>query len=317
MEYIILLVALVAIIWSADTLVAGAVDIARRYNVSNFVIGAVIVGIGTSCPELFVSSLGALQGQVDVAIGNVVGSNIFNVFLILGLTALIMPVEAPRDNRRFELPFCIGVSVVLLLLAFNLFDGSAPGIGRIDGLVLLALFAAFMYISFRRDRRKGASNEEMQSVESSKKSNMWLAVAKVVGGLTLLVTSCHFFVESAISIAKQWGVSEAFISITLIACGTSLPELAASVAAALKRNTQLALGNIIGSNIFNITFILGVSSQISPLTGGGITLVDYMVMIVASVMPLVLVYKGRLTRVAGAIMLAMFVAYNAYLISNL
>ena len=317
MEYIILLIALVAIIWSADTLVAGAVDIARRYNVSNFVIGAVIVGIGTSCPELFVSSLGALQGQVDVAIGNVVGSNIFNVFLILGLTALIMPVEAPRDNRRFELPFCIGVSVALLLLAFNLFDGSAPGIGRIDGLVLLALFAAFMYISFRRDRRKGASNEEMQSVESSKKSNMWLAVAKVVVGLALLITSCNFFVESAISIAKQWGVSEAFISITLIACGTSLPELAASVAAALKKNTQLALGNIIGSSIFNITFILGVSSQISPLTGGGITLVDYVVMIVASVMPLVLVYKDRLTRVAGAIMLAMFVAYNAYLISNL
>lgn len=317
MEYIILLIALAAIIWSADTLVAGAVDIARRYKVSNFVIGAVIVGIGTSCPELFVSSLGALRGQVDVAIGNVVGSNIFNVFLILGLTALIMPVEAPRDNRRFELPFCIGVSVVLTLLAFNFFDGTAVNIGRIDGLVLLALFVAFMYISFLRDRRNGTSGEEVQSVKSGKKVNMWLAVAKVVVGLVLLITSCHFFVEEAIAIAKQWGVSEAFISITLIACGTSLPELAASVAAALKKNTQLALGNIIGSNIFNITFILGVSSQISPLSGGGITLVDYAVMIVASVAPLLLVYKGRLTRVAGAVMLAMFVAYNAYLISNL
>ena len=144
-----------------------------------------------------------------------------------------------------------------------------------------------------------------------------MAIAKVVGGLVLLVTSCHFFVESAITIAKGWGVSEAFISITLIACGTSLPELAASVAAAMKGNTQLALGNIIGSNIFNITFILGVCSQISPLTGGEITIVDYVVMIVASVMPLLLVYKGRLTRVAGAVMFAMFVAYNAYLIYNL
>jgi len=135
--------------------------------------------------------------------------------------------------------------------------------------------------------------------------------------LGVLVTSCHYFVESAISIAEEWGVSEAFISITLIACGTSLPELAASVAAALKKNTQLALGNIIGSNIFNITFILGVCSQISPLTGGGITFVDYVVMIVASIMPLVLVRNGRLSRVAGAVMFAMFVAYNAYLIYNI
>ena len=316
MEYIVLLVALVAIIWSADTLVAGAVDIARRYRVSDFVIGAVIVGIGTSCPELFVSSLGAWNGQVDVAIGNIVGSNIFNILFILGLTALIMPVEAPKENRRFELPFCIGVSVVLLLLAFNFFNGTTPLIGRIDGLVLLALFAAFMYISFRRDRNKGVAQNEAQTNDVPK-PNLWVAVAKVIVGLGVLVTSCHYFVESAISIAEEWGVSEAFISITLIACGTSLPELAASVAAALKKNTQLALGNIIGSNIFNITFILGVCSQISPLTGGGITFVDYVVMIVASIIPLVLVRKGRLSRVAGAVMFAMFVAYNAYLIYNI
>ncbi len=316
MEYIILLIALVAIIWSADTLVAGAVGIARRYRVSDFVIGAVIVGIGTSCPELFVSSLGAWNGQVDVAIGNIVGSNIFNVLFILGLTALVMPVEAPKENRRFELPFCIGVSVVLLLLAFNFFNGTEAMIGRIDGLVLLALFAIFMYISFRRDRSKGLAQKEEQTIDAPK-PNLWVAVAKVVVGLGVLVTSCHYFVESAISIAEEWGVSEAFISITLIACGTSLPELAASVAAALKKNTQLALGNIIGSNIFNITFILGVCSQISPLTGGGITFVDYVVMIVASVLPLVLVRKGRLSRVAGAVMFAMFVAYNAYLIYNI
>ncbi len=316
MEYLILLVALAAIIWSADTLVVGAVDIARRYRVSDFVIGAVIVGIGTSCPELFVSSLGAFNGQVDVAIGNIVGSNIFNVLFILGLTALITPVEAPKTNRRFELPFCIGVSLVLTLLAFNLFDGTAPLIGRIDSLLLLALFATFMYISFRRDRSMGVAQKEVE-VDDAPKPNLWLAIAKVVGGLALLVTSCHYFVESAISIAEEWGVSEAFISITLIACGTSLPELAASVAAAAKRNTQLALGNIIGSNIFNITFILGVCSQISPLTGGGITIVDYMVMIVASIMPMVLVRKGRISRFAGAVMFAMFVAYNAYLIYNI
>ena len=227
-----------------------------------------------------------------------------------------MPVEAPKENRRFELPFCIGVSVVLLLLAFNFFNGTTPLIGRIDGLVLLALFAAFMYISFRRDRNKGVAQNEAQTNDVPK-PNLWVAVAKVIVGLGVLVTSCHYFVESAISIAEEWGVSEAFISITLIACGTSLPELAASVAAALKKNTQLALGNIIGSNIFNITFILGLCSQISPLTGGGITFVDYVVMIVASIMSLVLVRKGRLSRVAGAVMFAMFVAYNAYLIYNI
>ena len=316
MEYLILLIALVAIIWSADTLVAGAVDIARRYRVSDFVIGAVIVGIGTSCPELFVSSLGALNGQVDVAVGNIVGSNIFNILFILGLTALIMPVEAPKKNCRFELPFCIAISVVLMLLAFNLFDGTTLLIGRIDGLLLLALFALYMYISFLRDRKNGVASgtDQMQNVP---KSNMWLAAAKVVGGLVLLVTSCHYFVDAAIVIAKEWGLSEAFISITLIACGTSLPELAASIAAAFKRNTQLALGNIIGSNIFNITFILGVCSQISPLTGGGITLTDYGVMIFASILPLLLVYKGRLSRVAGAVMFVMFVAYNAHLIYNI
>lgn len=316
MEYIILLIALVAIIWSANTLVTGAVDVARRYRVSDFVIGAVIVGIGTSCPELFVSSLGAFQGQVDVAIGNVVGSNIFNVLFILGSTALIMPVEAPRDNRRFELPFCIGVSIVLTLLAFNFFDGSTPLIGRIDGLLLLATFVAFMYISFYRDRNKRKSQETEHNQPLSNGS-IWLAVTKIIGGLTVLVTSCHYFVKSAISIAEEWGVSDAFISITLIACGTSLPELAASIAAAVKRNTQLALGNIIGSNIFNILFILGVSSQISPLTGGGITIVDYVVMIIASIIPLVLVSKGRLSRWAGAVMFAMFVTYNFYLIYNL
>ena len=173
-----------------------------------------------------------------------------------------------------------------------------------------------MYISFYRDRNKRKS-QETEHKQTLSNGSIWLAVTKIVGGLTVLVTSCHYFVESAISIAEEWGVSDAFISITLIACGTSLPELAASIAAAVKRNTQLALGNIIGSNIFNILFILGVSSQISPLTGGGITIVDYVVMIIASIIPLVLVSKGRLSRWAGAVMFAMFVTYNFYLIYNL
>lgn len=311
MEYLILLISLLAIVWGADNLVNGSVAIARRYKISDFVIGAVIVGIGTSCPELVVSAYGAFQGNVDVAIGNVVGSNIFNILGILGITALLYPVSVSRENRRFELPVCIFVSVLITLLAFNFFNGNAISIGRIDGALLLLLFAAFIYISFLRDKRNNKASAEVVETVSEK---LVVSIAKVVIGLGVLVTGCHFFVEEAVVIATKWGVNEAFISITLIACGTSLPELAASLAAAFKKNTQLALGNVVGSNIFNITFILGISSQISPLTGGGITLVDYVVMIAAAGLPLALGMRGKISRLSGGIMLLCFVTYTAYLI---
>lgn len=311
MEYIILAIALVAVVWGADNLVNGAVAIARRFKISDFVIGAVIVGIGTSLPELVVSSYGAIKGNVDVAIGNVVGSNIFNVLGILGISAIIYPVAVSRENIRFEIPFCIGVSILATLFAFNFFNGTEVVIGRVDGLIFLALFAAFIYISFMRDRRKGTVES---SAEEPCNQNMIAATLKVIFGLAVLITGCHFFVESAVKIATAWGVNEAFISITLIACGTSLPELAASVAAAMKKNSQIALGNIVGSNIFNITFILGLSSQITPLQGGGITFVDYVVMIVAAIAPIALCRKGSISRIAGTIMLIAFVAYNVYLI---
>ncbi len=311
MEYLILIISLLAIVWGADNLVNGSVAIARRYKISDFVIGAVIVGIGTSCPELVVSAYGAYQGNVDVAIGNVVGSNIFNILGILGLTALLYPVSVSRENRRFELPVCIFVSVLVTLLAFNFFNGNAISIGRIDGALLLLLFVAFIYISFLRDKRNNKASAEVVDTVSEK---LVVSIAKVVIGLGVLVTGCHFFVEEAVVIATMWGVNEAFISITLIACGTSLPELAASLAAAFKKNTQLALGNVVGSNIFNITFILGISSQISPLTGGGITLVDYVVMIAAAGLPLALGMRGKISRLSGGIMLLCFVTYTAYLI---
>ncbi|MBR5863167.1 MAG: calcium/sodium antiporter [Alistipes sp.] len=311
MEYIILIVSLLAIVWGADNLVNGSVAIARRFKISDFVIGAVIVGIGTSCPELVVSATGAFKGNVDVAIGNVVGSNIFNIFGILGITALLHPVKVSRENKRFDLPVCIFVSILALLMAFNFFNGNAISIGRLDGIILLLIFALFIYVSFLRDKRNSTiSEEQIEDV----RERLIISIAKVVLGLGVLVTGCHFFVEEAVVIATKWGVNEAFISITLIACGTSLPELAASLAAAAKKNTQLALGNVVGSNIFNITFILGVSSQISPLTGGGITLVDYLVMIAAAGVPLALGMRGKITRLAGLIMFICFASYSAYLI---
>lgn len=312
MEYIILIVSLAGIVFGADFLVAGAVSIARKFKVSDFVIGAAIVGVGTSMPELVVSFIGAVNGNADVAIGNVVGSNIFNVLGILGLTAVLFPVAVDRKNMRFEIPLCIGVSVLLTLLVFNFFNGAPATIGRPDGVILLLLFAFFMWYSFRRDR-KDAPVEEASQEDGTP---LWKAILKVAGGLALLISSCDFFVDNAVLIAKSFGVNDAFISLTLIACGTSLPELAASLAAAVKKNTQLALGNIVGSNIFNITLILGLSSQVMPLTSSGITIIDYLVMIGASILPLIFGFRGKIGRLGGAVMVICFVAYNWYLITN-
>lgn len=312
MEYVILILSLAGIVFGADFLVAGAVSIARKYRVSNFVIGAAIVGVGTSMPELVVSFLGAVNGNADVAIGNVVGSNIFNIMGILGLTAIFFPVAIERKNLKFEIPLCIGASGVLTLLALNFFSGTPASISRLDGILLLSLFALFMWYSFARDR-KSATEQESITEETTP---LWLAIVKIVGGLALLITSCDLFVDNAVAIAKSFGVNDAFISLTLIACGTSLPELAASIAAAVKRNTDMALGNIIGSNIFNITLILGLSSQVMPLTSSGITHIDYTVMIVAAVATLVIGLRGGINRLSGAVLVAGFVLYNWYLISN-
>ncbi len=313
MEYIILIVSLAGIVFGADYLVAGAVSLARRFKVSDFVIGAAIVGVGTSMPELVVSFIGALNGNADVAIGNVVGSNIFNVLGILGLTAVFFPVAIDRKNMRFEIPLCIGVSILLTLLAFNFFNGSPAVINRIDGFILLAVFAGYMWYSFYRDRNDVPSGD---ATVADDRTPLWLAVVKVAGGLAVLITSCDFFVDNAVAIAKSFGVNDAFISLTLIACGTSLPELAASVAAAVKKNTQLALGNIIGSNIFNITLILGLSSQVMPLTSSGIGIVDYAVMICAAILPMLFGLKGSINRAGGVLMVVLFIAYNWYLITN-
>lgn len=314
MEYVILVIALAGIVFGADYLVAGAVSIARKFKVSDFVIGAAIVGVGTSMPELVVSFIGALNGNSDVAIGNVVGSNIFNVLGILGLTAVFFPVAIDKKNMKFEIPLCIGISVLLMLLALNFFNGTPSSIGRFDGILLLVLFAGFMWYSFYRDRNSLDMDPVVETQEE--RTPLWLAAVKVIGGLALLIISCDVFVDNAVSIAKSFGVNDAFISLTLIACGTSLPELAASIAAAVKKNTQMALGNIVGSNIFNITLILGLSAQVMPLTSSGITYVDYVVMIAAAFVPLVFGLKGKIGRVAGALMVLCFVAYTWYLITN-
>ena len=311
MEYLYLLLCLAIIVFSADWLVAGAVTIAKRFKISDFVIGAVVIGVGTSFPELVVSSIGAIGGNSDIAIGNVIGSNIFNVLGILSLTAMIMPVAVSKENKRFDLPFCIALSLLTLLLVFNFFMGGQQGISRIDGLILLLVFGFFMWSSLRSNKK-----EEVVVEMTVTNKQLSIGVGKVFLGLGALIVASRFFLDNAILIAQSWGVNEAFIAITLVACGTSLPELAASLVAAAKKNTQLALGNVIGSNIFNLSLILGTASQITPLTSSGITFVDYAVMIFAAIVPLVLGIKGKLNRLAGAFMFLCFVAYNIYLISS-
>lgn len=314
MEYIILIVTLVGIVFGADLLLNGSVAIAKRFHVSDFVIGAVIVGIGTSVPELVVSFFGALKGNADVAIGNVVGSNIFNVLGILGITAICFPIAIDKKNMTFEIPFCIGISILLTLLTLNFFNGTPAVISRVDGIILLLLFTGYMWYSIARDKKNGLT-EASEEMPTEKPTPLWLAIVKVVVGLGILIVSCDMFVDDAVAIAKSWGVDDAIISLTLVACGTSLPELAASVVAACKKNTQLALGNIVGSNIFNILLILGLSSQVMPLVSADITIVDYAVMIAAAAFPLLFGFNQKIGRVGGAVMLLCFVLYTWYLIA--
>lgn len=312
MEYLILILSLAGIVLGADFLVKGAVVVARKCRVSSFVIGAVIVGIGTSLPELVVSTVGAIGGNSEVAIGNVVGSNIFNVFAIIGLTALFFPIAVSRENMKFEIPFCIAVSVLLMLLVYNFFIVGEPRLGRWDGAALLLVFTSFMWISLRRGKSSAATVGE--SVEEKNKS-LWFAAFSILGGLAALIVSSNFFVDEAVAIARKLGVSDAFISITLLACGTSLPELAASVTAAVKKDTDMALGNIIGSNIFNVTMILGTASLITPLTTGKIGLVDYGAMILAAVLPMIFGIRGKITRFEGLLMLLCYAAYTWYIVT--
>jgi cation:H+ antiporter len=313
MEYVILIISLLAIIFGADRFVDGAVGIARRLKVSDFVIGAVVVGFGTSFPELLVSLKGAVSGNSDVALGNVVGSNIFNVLGILGVTAMLFPIATSRENIRRDAPFCFGVSVLLLLIAFDFFTKGETLISRIDGVVLLAVFTFFMWMTLSKGGQDSSGEIEVQA---SSRKPLWYSITVAIVGLSVLILGCHFFVEQAVVIARNFGVSDAYISITLIACGTSLPELAASVAAALKKNTQMALGNVIGSNIFNITLILGASSLIRPLHSPDIVLTDYLVMTGAALLLMIFATtKVRISRFEGLLLVLAFVAYNIWLLS--
>ena len=313
LDVLFIIAGLVMILLGSDWLVDGASGIARKYGISEFIIGMTIVGIGTSMPELISSVIAAVGGHGDMALGNVTGSNICNVLLILGVTALISPIGFTRSNIRKDLPFAIGVSLLLLVILYNGFGlfGGVPSISRVDALVLLAVFAIFMVDSFKSS--KSGVEEE---AEAAKPMSMGKAIVLVVVGLGGLIAGGHFFVEHTVSIAEYFHVSEAFISITLMAVGTSLPELATCVMAAMKGKNQLALGNVIGSNVFNIALIIGTSAFISPFEIQSISTIDMLMVVVVILMLWLAAFtfkKGKLDRVEGVIFLAAYVGYITYL----
>ncbi len=315
-QILILVLGLILVVFGADYLVEGASAIARRFGLSEFVIGLTIVGMGTSAPEMVVSFIGAIGGNADISVGNVVGSNIFNTLLILGLTGILLPVVITPENRKKDVPMNIIITVLLIVLGFKktILGIGTNGLTRVDGMVLLLLFALYMWQSFTSDAGKEEKADETKSIKLG-----W-ALLMVAGGLAALIYGGNLFVDSATDIARRLGVSDKFIAITILAGGTSLPELATCVAAAAKKKGQLALGNIIGSNIFNVLLILGGSALIHPLSFEDISFVDMGVLLVSALVLWSSCYVGKknmLDRLDGVFMVLIWGAYMAYLIVNL
>ncbi|MBR5118837.1 MAG: calcium/sodium antiporter [Muribaculaceae bacterium] len=322
MDYLFFFLGLGLLLLGANYLVDSAVAIAQRAKISNFIIGLTIVGIGTSAPELFVSIQSALTGHGDIAMGNVLGSNIANVFLILGVTATILPFAIDKMQRRRDIPFGIGVALLVLLLAN---DSLIPGIGenslsRLDGIFLLIVFIVYMlFVIFKKGTDPTQALEEADEETKSQLAgkNVVLLWAIAAMSLAALLWGGNMFLDSAKNLAAAWGMSEAVISITIVAIGTSLPELITAIIAACKKNPQLALGNVIGSNVFNLLMILGVSSTIYPYTLASINIVDYMMAFFAAVCVFLTIFtfgKKTFDRIEGIIFLAIYIGYTVYLL---
>lgn len=303
-QLILLVAGLALIVYGANWLVDGASAVARKAGVSEFVIGLTIVGFGTSCPELVVSLTGALQGNADVSIGNVLGSNIFNILLILGITALFSPIKVSRVNTRRDIPITIAVT-----LLFCVFALTGRTITRVEGVVFLLLFAAYIYSCFKFD---SAPAED----DAPKKIKTPLAILLILAGLAALIGGGRLFVDNAVGFAKAIGVSDKFIAITLLAGGTSLPELATCVVAAAKKRDQLALGNVLGSNVFNILLILGCSASITPLSSVSMSLADLGALVVSTLLILLWSFTGKklvMDRWEGVLMVLCFASYMVLL----
>lgn len=304
MDYIFLVVALALVVVGAMLLTDGSVALARRMHIPEFIVGLTIVAVGTSMPELTVSMISAVEGYGDMAIGNVVGSNIANTLLILGLCAVFSPVLFTKNNIKRDVPINLAASVMLLLVA-----STSALIGRIEGIILLVAYVAMILFSIRSERKAmtETKEEDAKGDMSALRIVVW-----IIAGLAALIYGGDMFVDSATNIALAWGVSEAVIAITLVAVGTSLPELATNIASIAKGNASLALGNVLGSNIANILLILGACSTVTPLSMGNVSMTDiYVVVATAVALLLFAIFWGdkRITRIEGLLFLIFYIGY--------
>lgn len=306
------------VVKGADWLTDGGAGLARRYGISTLVIGLTIVAFGSSAPEFVVSVVSAIKGNTDMAIGNVVGSNIFNILAIMGVTALVAPVKVTISNVRYDMPFILLSSVVVITM---LLDGALDGasedvITRSEGIIMLCIFSIFMSYTYSIALKDKKATKEEPNPQPA--MPLWKALVMIITGLAGLIIGGDQLVDGASGIATFMGLSQSIIALTIVSIGTSAPELAASVVAAKKGDTAMALGNIVGSVVFNVFFVLGTSATIFPLTRGHISLVDLALLLTSSVMLWGFCKWGRrkftLTRTEGAFMITLQVLYYAYLI---
>lgn len=318
LNILLLIVGLGLILLGANYMTDGAASMARRFGLSDLIVGLTIVAFGTSAPELTISIMSAVEGNTGMAIGNVVGSNIFNILLIVGCVAMVRPIKVEKGIMTNEIPMVILSSVAVLAIGWQ----PNPVITRTDGILLLLFFAIFMryiFSSAQDDSLKPENPQSENKEESSpvKKMPVWKSVLFVAGGLAALIYGGDLFVDKASAIASSLGVSDAVIGLTIVAAGTSLPELATSITAAIKGNSGIALGNVIGSNIFNIFLVLGCSATIRPLPFGGITLFDLLVLTGASLLFWIFGWffgRRTITRAEGCLLSCGYIAYIVWLV---
>ena len=317
MNYVLLIIGLVLILGGANYLTDGAAAIARKFGLSDLIVGLTIVAFGTSAPELTISVMSAVDGNTGMAIGNVVGSNIFNTLLIIGAVALARPIHIGKGIMINEIPLVILASVAILAMGCSPWlDGTAPEISRVNGILLLLFFVIFMRYVFSQ-AQESKQDRSGQVAEAKPQPGMWLSAIMVVGGLAALIYGGDLFVDKASAIARSWGVSDAIIGLTIVAAGTSLPELATSLVAAVKGNSGIAVGNVTGSNIFNIFLVLGCAAAIRPLPFGGISTFDLGVLTGSALLFWFFgwFFKTRtITRIEGAIMALCYILYISILV---
>lgn len=307
LNILFILVGVAAVLWGADKMTDGAVSVAQRMNIPEIVIGLTIVAMGTSAPELFVSMVSAIKGTPDLAVGNVVGSNIFNTLLIVGVAAMVAPMIIARSTVLKDMPITLLSSVLLLLFCMDSY------ISRLDALVLFAGFVAFMWYTVYLGKRGKAQVPENAAAPRP----MWLSLLLIVIGLACLILGSNLFVEGATYIAASLGVSQAVIGLTVVAGGTSLPELATSVVAARKGQSAIAIGNVIGSNVMNILMIVGITGLISPMHIEGITTVDLSMLIISvSLLWFFSFTRFKVERWEGGVLTLIFLGYVTWLVSN-